>query len=244
MKNRTAEVSIVVACRNEAGMIGRFIESLLQQEFGGIEWEAVIADGMSTDGTRRILEEYSQREPRLRVIDNPRKVTPSGLNAAVRAASGDVIVRMDAHTEYATDYVRRCVDELHTRKVDNVGGPARTKSDTYMRRAIAAAYHSPFACGGARFHDENYEGYVETVTYGCWRKSTLERLGLFDESLIRNQDDELNLRIIQSGGKVWQSPKIVSWYYPRKRSAGCSSSIINTDSGESPSSGNTNSQHV
>lgn len=84
-----------------------------------------------------------------------------------------------------------------------------------MERSICLAYQSTFGCGGARFHNPAFEGYVDTVTYGCWRKSTLERIGLFDEELVRNQDDELNLRLNRSGGKIWQTPKIQSWYYPR-----------------------------
>ena len=122
---------------------------------------------------------------------------------------------MDTHTEYATDYVRKCVRTLETTKACNVGGPARTKADGLCPRAIQAAYHSRFSSGGARFHDEHYSGYVDTVPYGCWRKETLIRLGLFDEQLVRNQDDELNLRLIRDGGKIWQASDIVSWYHPR-----------------------------
>jgi hypothetical protein len=121
---------------------------------------------------------------------------------------------MDAHTSYAPDYCRQCLAELERTGADNVGGPARTHAKGTRARAFAAAYHSPFSTG-ARFHDENYEGWIDTVPYGCWRKETLERLGLFDESLVRNQDDELNLRLIRAGGKIWQSPEIVSWYSPR-----------------------------
>jgi hypothetical protein len=104
---------------------------------------------------------------------------------------------------------------LHETNADNVGGPALTRAEGYLGRAIALAYHSKFSCGGPKFHDAGYEGYVDTVPYGCWRKSTLERIGLFDENLGRNQDDELNLRLTCSGGKIWQSPKIISWYRPR-----------------------------
>jgi GT2 family glycosyltransferase len=122
---------------------------------------------------------------------------------------------MDAHSEYASDYVRECLAVLNETGADNVGGPARTRASGYLQRTIAAAYHSRFASGGAKFHNVEYEGPVDTVPYGCWRRATLERVGLFDESLIRNQDDELNLRIVRSGGRVWQSPQIRSWYWPR-----------------------------
>ena len=104
---------------------------------------------------------------------------------------------------------------LNETGADNVGGPALTRADGFVAQAIAHAFHTPFASGGARFRDPRYEGPVDTVPYGCWRKSTLERLGLFDEKQVRCQDDELNRRIVSSGGKVWQSPKIISWYRPR-----------------------------
>jgi succinoglycan biosynthesis protein ExoA len=149
------------------------------------------------------------------VIDNPGRIVSTGLNSAIKAARGEIVVRMDAHTEYAPDYVQQCVAVLQETGADNVGGPARTRAETYLEKAVAAAYHSRFAVGGARFHDVNYEGWVDTVTYGCWRREAFDRFGYFDEELVRNQDDEHNLRIIRDGGKIWQSPKIRSWYRPR-----------------------------
>jgi glycosyltransferase involved in cell wall biosynthesis len=210
----TVQLTIIVACRNEKEHVRQFMDSLLAQDLSGITWEALIADGMSGDGTREILREYGVHHPQVRTIDNPRRVVSPGLNAAIRAARGAIVIRMDAHTSYAPDYCRRCVAELERTGADNVGGPARTRTQGTRARAFAAAYHSRFSTG-ARFHDERYEGWVDTVPYGCWRKETLERLGLFDETLVRNQDDELNLRLIRAGGKIWQSPDIVSWYSPR-----------------------------
>ena len=207
------DVSIVVPCRNEVRYIRMFLENLLHQDYGGLSWEAIIADGMSDDGTRELLKDFSH--PQIFWIDNPEGIVSTGLNRAIRRARGEYVLRMDLHADYAPDYVRRSVETLVETGADNAGGPARTRAEGYIASAIAAAYHSAFACGGARFHDERYEGYVDTVTYGCWRRSTLERLGLFDEGLVRNQDDELNLRIIRAGGRIWQSPRIVSWYVPR-----------------------------
>jgi glycosyltransferase involved in cell wall biosynthesis len=208
-------ISIIIPCRNEAGCIAEVLDSILAQDLTGFAWEVLIADGMSDDGTREILDRFSQAEPRIRVIDNPRRTVPAGLNAAIREARGEFILRMDAHTSYAPDYVQRCVETLLETGAANVGGPARTRPRGYWGRAIAAAYHSPLACGGARFHNPDYEGWADTVPYGCWRKSTLVELGLFDEALVRNQDDELNLRLCRAGGRIWQSPSIVSWYQPR-----------------------------
>lgn len=217
-------VSIIIPCRNEARVIEAVLQSVADQQPPPGGFEILVADGMSDDGTREILLRVGQKSlgpgavassPPMRVIDNASRMAATGLNAAIRVASGDIIIRMDAHTEYAPDYVRQCVAVLEQTKADNVGGPARTKANTYMAQAIAAAYHSPFSVGGARFHNVDYEGYVDTVTYGCWRREAFDRFGLFDEELARNQDDEHNLRIIRNGGKVWQSPKIKSWYRPR-----------------------------
>jgi glycosyltransferase involved in cell wall biosynthesis len=209
------QVSVVVPCRNEIRFIRVFLESVIHQDFSRIRAEVLIADGMSEDGTRDVLAEYERRCPMLRVIDNPQKIAATGLNAAIRTARGDVIVRMDAHSQYAPDYVQSCFDTLNETDAANVGGPALTRADGYLPQAIALAYGSRFARGGAKSHDPAYEGYVDTVTYGCWRKSTLERVGMFDERFYRSQDNELNRRIIAAGEKIWQSPKIVSWYRPR-----------------------------
>jgi succinoglycan biosynthesis protein ExoA len=209
------QVSIVMACRNEGKHIRALMDSLLAQDMNGISWEAIIADGMSDDNTRSILAEYHAKHPELIMVDNPGRIVSTGLNAAIRAARGEVIIRMDGHTRYAGDYCRKSLETLEKTGADNVGGAARTEAKGTRAQAVAAAYHSKFSTGGAAFHDENYEGYVDTVPYGCWRKSTLVNLGLFDEALVRNQDDEMNLRITRAGGKVWQSPAIVSWYSPR-----------------------------
>src|SRR5579883_1178059 len=210
-------LSIIVACRNEADAIREFLDSLLRQNLAGIGWEAIIADGMSDDGTRRILDEYAARDNRIRVIENPGRIVSTGLNSAIRMARGEIVVRMDGHTSYAPNYCRVCLETLLRTGAENVGGPARTHEAAGLARAVAIAYHSPFSTGGARFHNPDYEGPVDTVPYGCWRKSTLVDLGYFDETLVRNQDDELNLRLIRRSGVIWQNPAIVSWYWPRAR---------------------------
>ena len=213
-------ISIVSACRNEIRHIHEFAASLLSQEFGENTWEAIIADGMSTDGTREELDLLCAGHPNLRVISNPGQIVSTGLNAAIRAARGEFILRFDAHTAYASDYCVRCVATLERTGADNVGGAARTRARGVVASAVAAAYHSRFSTGGAPFHNEDFEGYADTVPYGCWRKEKLEELGLFDEALVRNQDDELNLRLLRSGGKIWQSREIVSWYSPRSTLSG------------------------
>jgi len=208
-------VSLIIPCRNEAGTIEQCLRSVMAQQGLDADWEVIVADGLSDDGTGQILGRLAAAEPRLRVIPNPRGIVSTGLNAAIRQARGEVILRLDAHTDYAPDYVRCCLEVLAQTGADNVGGPALTKAEACLPRAIAAAYHSPFAVGGARFHNPTCEGPVDTVPYGCWRRSVFERFGYFDETLVRNQDDEHNLRIVRGGGTVWQSPRIRSWYRPR-----------------------------
>lgn len=210
-------VSVVVPCRNEAGNIRSFLHHLLAQEIapGGRTHEYLIADGMSDDGTRETILEVAGDDPRVILIDNPDRIVSSGLNAAIRVARGGIIVRMDVHTEYASDYIKACVDLLETTGADNVGGPWVACGDRYVSRAIAAAFQSPFSAGGAACHDPEHDGPVDTVYLGCWRKNLFTQIGLFDEELVRNQDDEFNLRLVRSGGRLWQSPRIRSWYRPR-----------------------------
>jgi succinoglycan biosynthesis protein ExoA len=208
-------ISIVVPCRNERGHIEQCVRSALAQRAVPGKLEVIVADGMSDDGTRDILARLAREDERLRVIDNAGGIVSTGLNAAVRASRGEVVLRMDVHTRYARDYVCACWTVLHQSGADNVGGPARTEATNYIQAAICAAYHSPFSVGGARFHNVQYEGYVDTVTYGCWRRQVFDRIGFFDEDLVRNQDDEFNLRLTRAGGKIWQSPRIRSWYQPR-----------------------------
>ncbi len=208
-------VSIVLPCRNEQGYIQACLQSILEQEPPEGGFEILVADGMSTDGTRDYLQQIAKERPQIRVLDNPGRIVSTGLNAAIRAARGEIIVRMDAHTVYAPDYVRQCLAVLSETGADNVGGPMQTTAKSYMERAIRAVFHSAFAVGGARSHKAGYEGYVDTVIYGCWKKAVFERIGYFDEELVRNQDDEHNLRLARAGGKVYQSTRIRSWYHVR-----------------------------
>ena len=214
-QRQSVHVSVIVPCRNEIRHIRAFLDSVFRQELGQIRMEVLIAEGMSDDGTRQVLAECEKKYATLRVLDNPEQMIAMGLNRAIREGHGEFIVRMDAHTIYAPDYVRTCVEVLLETKADNVGGPVSTRADGYVAQAIAHAFHTRFASGRSKFHDRRYEGSVDTVPYGCWRKSTLERIGMFDEKLVRAEDYELNMRIISSGGIVWQSPRIASWYRPR-----------------------------
>lgn len=211
----TPLVSVILPCRNEAGYIEECLKSILSQEPPDGGFEIIVADGVSNDGTREFLERFSAENPRVRLLNNPGRIVSTGLNAALREARGQVIVRMDAHTVYASDYIKQCLAVLRETGADNVGGPMCTTATTYKERAIQAVFHSPFAVGGARSHNPAYEGSVDTVIYGCWKKAIFDRVGGFDEELVRNQDDEHNLRIVRNGGKIYQSPRIRSWYHVR-----------------------------
>jgi len=211
------KVSVIVPCRNERRHIGPFLESVLSQcpIAGGIE--IIIVDGMSNDGTREVIRSIVERVPNVRCIDNPGQIVSTGLNIAIREARGEFIARMDVHTCYASDYLLKCLQVFEATDADNVGGPWRARGHSLVQRSIAMAFNSPFAAGNARSHVLDYEGEVDSVYLGFWRRDYLLATGLFDEELVRNQDDELNLRIVRRGGKIWQSPSIVSWYEPRPR---------------------------
>ncbi|PPE71268.1 glycosyltransferase family 2 protein [Caldimonas thermodepolymerans] len=212
----TRLVSVLVPCRNERAHIEAFCADVLRQQLpAGWALEVLVADGRSDDGTAELLQRLAAADARLRVIDNPARIVPAGLNRALEQARGEVLVRMDVHTRYAPDYVARCLEALATSGADNVGGPWRAEGETPMQRAVAAVFQSRWLAGGARSRQLDYDGPVDTVYLGCWPRRTFERFGGFDEALARNQDDEHNLRIVKGGGRVWQSSAIRSAYRPR-----------------------------
>ena len=209
-------VSIIVPCRNEAGHIDTFLASALAQWLPpGWALQLLVADGASDDGTRAQLDRWAAQESRLRVIDNPERITSAALNRAIEQADGEIIVRMDVHTVYAEDYVAACIAALQRSGATCVGGAWRPVGEAGRQRAIARAFESRFGSGGAASRQADLEGEVDTVYLGAWRRDDLVRLGGFDENLVRNQDDELALRIVRGGGRVWQSAAIRSWYTPR-----------------------------
>jgi glycosyltransferase involved in cell wall biosynthesis len=209
-------VSVIVPCRNERAHIASFCADLARQTLpDGRAVQVLIADGRSDDGTRELLQSLCAGDPRLQLIDNPQRIVSSGLNRAIDAARGEVVVRMDVHTAYAPDYIAECVAALQTTGATCVGGPWRPVGDGWPQAAIALAFQSRFGSGGAASRRVDFSGPVDTVYLGAWRRDELLRLGGFDESLVRNQDDELNLRIVRAGGSVWQSANIRSSYTPR-----------------------------
>lgn len=216
-------LSVIAPCRNERAHILAFCDSVARQDLPpGWRMEVLIADGESDDGTRELLEGWCAQHRqgvRFQRVDNPGRIVSTGLNRCIAQAQGEVIARMDIHTVYAPDYLAQCLATLEASGADNVGGPWRAEGCTPMQRAVAAAFQSRWAAGGARSRDLAYEGEVDTVYLGCWPRATFGRFGGFDETLVRNQDDEHNLRIRRGGGRIWQSPRIRSTYFPRARLA-------------------------
>ena len=212
------QVTIVVPCRNEERYLVECLDSILSCDYPADRLEVLVVDGMSDDGTRALLGEYAARHAVVRMIDNPRRITPVALNLAIRAARGDVIVRMDAHVVYPKSYVSRLVAALDEFGADNVGAVLRTlpANQTSMGRAIAIGMSHPFGVGTSYFRiGTDQPRWVDTIAFFCIRRATFDRVGMFDEELIRHQDGEFNARLIKAGGRILLIPDVVSYYYAR-----------------------------
>lgn len=211
-------VSVIAPCLNEAGHIGSFVREVFRQRLpDSVRLELLVADGGSKDGTLAKLGALSIAYPQLQVLQNPERITSCALNRGIRASTGEVIVRMDIHTTYADNYIAECLAALDETGADNVGGPwvARVAGGR-VSEAVALSFACRWVTGGGKAHDPAYEGPVDTVYLGCWRREAFQRFGLFDESLVRAQDSEFNFRTLLMGGRIWQTPRICSWYQPRK----------------------------
>jgi len=213
-------VSVIMPVRNEAAYIARSLGAVLAQDYPADRLEILVVDGMSDDGTRQAVLAQAAADPRVRLLDNPAGIVPPGLNVGIGQARGEIIVRVDGHCEIASDYVRRCVQHLLAghdgAPVEAVGGPIETIGETDEAAAIALAMSSWFGVGGSAFRTiKDRPLLVETVAFPAYRRATLQRLGPFDEEMVRNQDDEYNYRLLKSGGRILLSPDIRSRYYSR-----------------------------
>ncbi|MBL8172198.1 MAG: glycosyltransferase family 2 protein [Acidobacteria bacterium] len=209
-------VSVVMPVRNEAGYIERSLGSVLAQDYPLEQMEIIVADGMSTDQTRALIAGFQTRFQRLKVIDNPGKIAPTGLNRAIAQASGDIIVRVDGHCEIAPDYLRRCVHYLQSGAADGVGGPIETIGETLSARVIATAMSSAFGVGGSAFRTiKDQTMLTDTVAFPAYTRTIIERAGPYDEELVRNQDDEYNYRLRKLGAKILLAADVQSRYYSR-----------------------------
>jgi len=211
-------VSVIVPARNEEKFIERCVESLLDCDYPGELIEVIVVDGMSEDGTRDIVNEISIRDNRLLLIDNEKKITPVAMNLGVKASKGEYIFLSGAHSEMPSDYISKCVKHAIETGADNVGGVMKTvprvKSSVGM--AISKVLSSPLGVGGAKFRTGvSKPTEVDTVPFGCYKREVFDRIGYFNEQLVRNQDIEFNLRLKRAGGRIILFPDIELTYYSR-----------------------------
>jgi succinoglycan biosynthesis protein ExoA len=207
-------VSVVMPVLNEERHLEHAVRAIFAQDYLG-DVEVCLALGPSTDATNDVAARLQANEPRLRTVANPTGKTPAGLNAAIRATTGEVIVRVDGHSVLSPGYITRAVETLRRTGAANVGGVQKAVGTTPFEEAVAAAMASPFSMGGARFHTGGAEGPVDTVYLGVFQRTAIEQVGLFDEKLVRNQDYELNIRLRKAGHTVWFDPKLEVEYRPR-----------------------------
>jgi len=218
--NMSAGVSVIVPCYNEERTIGLLLEAIRDQTFSVDRVEVIIADGMSTDGTRGAIQAFQRAHasPKVLLVDNPARDIPSALNQALQHAAGDVVIRLDAHSVPRSDYIERCLAALERTGAANVGGvwEIEPSSTRWIARGIAAAASHPIGAGDARYRTQGKQGEVDTVPFGAFQRSWIERVGPFDETLLSNEDYEYNYRLRKAGGTIWFDPEIRSVYYARE----------------------------
>ncbi len=213
-------VSVLVAVRDEERHIARALEAVCRQSYPRAAVEILVVDGESDDRTREVVAGLALRDPRVRLLHNPLRRVAGGLNVGLRAARGAVIVRVDGHCVIPPDYVAACVRRLRAGEADCTGGPVRAEGETTMGRAIARAMSTPFGVGGAAFRWADAVREVDHLPFGAWRREVFEVIGPFDETLVRNQDDELSDRLRRHGGRIVMDPAIPVRYFSRTRLAG------------------------
>jgi len=209
-------VSVIVPIRNEERYIADCLRSLLQQTYPATSYEIIVLDGRSSDKSREIVDGLSRELPHLYCVDNPAGTAPAAMNIGIRHARGEIIIRADGHNFYPENYIANCVQYLEQTGADNVGGPWLTMpaNHTLGARLVAAMLSNPFGVGDSRFRISAKEGFVETVPFGAFRREVFDRVGMYNEKLVRNQDNELNARIRRAGGKIYQTPALQTTYHP------------------------------
>jgi len=208
-------VSFVMPVLNEHAYLEHAVASVLAQELS-VPAELVLALGPSTDGTTELAHRLAAADPRIRVVDNPAAHIPVGLNAAIRASRFDTIIRVDAHSELSPGYAARALETLERTGSANVGGVMHAEGRTPFQRAVARLYNSPVGLGGGAYHGGTHEGEAESAYLGVMRRAVLDEVGLFDETIRRGEDWELNLRIRRAGHRVWFDPRLSVTYWPRE----------------------------
>ena len=212
-------LSVIVPIYQEEKYISKCIDSMLSQDYPKDDLEIILVDGMSKDRTREIVATYTAKYPFIRMIDNPERIAPCAMNRGIKEAKGDVIMRLDAHVYYPKNYFSLLVEKLNELPgAENVGALCNTLpvNDSITAQSIAAVLSSSFGMGNSHFRvGADKEMEVDTVPFGCFHRSIFDKVGLYDEELVRNQDDELNARIIKAGGKIYLIPQLVCEYYAR-----------------------------
>lgn len=211
-------VSVICPLYNEEKFIDGCVQSLLNQDYPQEELEILFVDGMSSDRTRTILARYVEQYSQVRLLDNPHRTVPYALNIGIRNTSGSVVIRVDAHCTYPKNYISRLVAELKRLNADNVGGVWNTMpaNDSAECMAIAIGSSHRFGVGGSAHKvGASTVEQVDTVPFGCYKREVFDRIGLFDEELTRNQDDEFNARLINNGGSIYIIPDVVIDYTAR-----------------------------
>jgi len=215
MKNNLPFVSAIIPCKNEEKFIGECLQSILNQDYPKDKIEVLIVDGRSQDRSREIVKGFTKRYKFIKLLDNAQEITPVALNIGIRESRGEYIFRLDAHSIYQKNYIKKCLEWLEKTKADCVGGVLETlpSKDGLAAKAISLVLSSPFGAGGSTFRTKRKEGYTDTVPFGAWRKDIFKKVGLFNERLIRNQDIELNSRIKKAGGKIFITTEIELSYF-------------------------------
>ncbi len=209
-------VSLVVPVYNEENYIENFIDSILKQDYNFNQMELIFVDGNSTDKTKELIEKKMQSmDISYQLLDNEKRITPISLNIGIKKAKGDIIIRLDAHSQYPQNYVTKCVYYLNNTEAENVGCLIETISEGNVGNAIANVLSSKFGVGNSKFRTNAKSGYVDTVPFGTFRRNLFNKIGYFDERLPRNQDSEFNYRIIKNGGKIYLFNDIKIIYHPR-----------------------------
>lgn len=236
LKSKFPYVSIIIPCYNEERFIKKCLDSVIENDFSKDKLEVLVIDGMSKDTTREIVERYREQNQFISLLDDNKKNTPAALNIGIKEAKGEIIMFMSSHASYEKEYISKCVYYLDKLNADNVGGVFVTLpgDDTFIAKAISLALSSPFGVGNSFFRiGAKKPMLVDTVPFGCYRKTVFEKIGGFNDKLIRTEDNELNYRLRKSGGKIYLIPDIKLYYYARsnlkdlgKQSFGNGKSIV------------------